>query len=183
MSSVTALKLIKTEFNREFEQAFREHARMVYRAAYCVTRNPQDAEDVVQALFLGLLRRGFSPGMKHNLPGYLYRSAVNLSLNTVRLRGRHVPLTELTCERLSDTAGDAAQVQDCDLKTRLAEAMAQLNPSDVELLILRYEFDYSDAQIAKLLSKSRGAVAVTLYRARRRLKRLLIPSEQSHEEK
>jgi RNA polymerase sigma factor (sigma-70 family) len=55
----------------------------------------------------------------------------------------------------------------------LVEAIAQLNPRAVEMLILRYEHHYSDAEIAKLLGKSRGVVAVTLYRARARLKKLL----------
>jgi DNA-directed RNA polymerase specialized sigma24 family protein len=41
------------------------------------------------------------------------------------------------------------------------------------MLILRYEHNYSDAQIAKMLGKSRGTVAVTLYRTRARLKKLL----------
>jgi DNA-directed RNA polymerase specialized sigma24 family protein len=43
----------------------------------------------------------------------------------------------------------------------------------VEVLVLRYEHDYSDAEIARLLGKSRGAVALTLFRARARLKKLL----------
>jgi len=43
----------------------------------------------------------------------------------------------------------------------------------VEILILHYEHDYSDAQIGKLLGTSRGVIAVTLYRARARLKKLL----------
>jgi RNA polymerase sigma factor (sigma-70 family) len=51
--------------------------------------------------------------------------------------------------------------------------MAKLSPSAVEILILRYEHNFSDAQIAKMLGKSRGTVAVTLYRARARLKKLL----------
>jgi DNA-directed RNA polymerase specialized sigma24 family protein len=43
----------------------------------------------------------------------------------------------------------------------------------VEMLILRYEHNYSDAEIGKLLGKSRGVIAVTLYRARARLKKLV----------
>ena len=62
---------------------------------------------------------------------------------------------------------------------RVVHAMAQLNPRAVEMLILRYEHDYNDAEIAKMLGTSRGAVAVTLYRARARLKKLLM--EKNHE--
>jgi RNA polymerase sigma factor (sigma-70 family) len=46
----------------------------------------------------------------------------------------------------------------------------------VEILVLRYEHNYSDAEIAGMLGKSRGTVAVTLNRARARLKKLLAAS-------
>jgi DNA-directed RNA polymerase specialized sigma24 family protein len=153
MSSVTVASVTNSRWTEDFEQIFREHAQMIYRTAFSVTRSRQDAEDVVQTLFLRLLRLGVPKGAQENAHAYLYRAAVNLSLNAVRLRARHV-----------------------SLQHRLIESMTQLSPRDVEMLILRYEHNYSDAQIAKVLGKSRGAVAVMLYRARRRLKRLVSDS-------
>jgi len=47
------------------------------------------------------------------------------------------------------------------------------------MLILRYEHDYTDAEIAGVLGTSRGVVAVTLFRARARLKKLLRASRES----
>ena len=48
-----------------------------------------------------------------------------------------------------------------------------VNPKAASILILRYLHNYSDAEIAKLLGTSRGVIAVTLYRSRARLKKLL----------
>src|SRR5262245_40536379 len=79
----------------EFERLFREHSHFIYRTAYSVTGSSQDAEDVLQALFLGLLQRGLPPGLKENPKAYLYRAAVNLSLNTLRTRRRNVPATDV----------------------------------------------------------------------------------------
>ena len=62
------------------------------------------------------------------------------------------------------------------------DVIAQVKPRAVEILILHYEHDYSDAQIAHMLGTSRGTIAVTLYRTRARLKKLLsraIPETQS----
>jgi DNA-directed RNA polymerase specialized sigma24 family protein len=59
----------------ELGELFEEHSRLVYRTAYSVTASPQDAEDVLQKLFLHLLRRGFPPGLKENPKAYLYRAA------------------------------------------------------------------------------------------------------------
>jgi RNA polymerase sigma factor (sigma-70 family) len=73
-----------------------------------------------------------------------------------------------------------------ELRHHLLDAIAQLRPRAVEILILHYEHNYSDAEIAKMLGKSRGTIAVTLYRARARLKRLMsrasersVPSAES----
>ena len=56
---------------------------------------------------------------------------------------------------------------------QLLDALSTLKPQAVDMLMLHYKHDYSDAQIAKMLGKSRGTVAVTLYRIRARLKKLL----------
>jgi RNA polymerase sigma factor (sigma-70 family) len=51
--------------------------------------------------------------------------------------------------------------------------MTKLRPRAVEILVLHYEHNYSDAEIAKMLGTSRGTVAVSLFRSRARLKKLL----------
>ena len=64
----------------DFEELFRAHYELVYRTAYSVTGNRPDAEDVLQTIFLRLLRR-LPPDFDRNPKGYLYRAAINLSLN------------------------------------------------------------------------------------------------------
>jgi RNA polymerase sigma factor (sigma-70 family) len=60
-----------------------------------------------------------------------------------------------------------------ELRRNLTEAIAKLRPRAVEILVLHYEHNYSDAEIAKMLGTSRGTVAVSLYRTRARLKKLM----------
>src|SRR5690349_8480293 len=62
------------------EQIFLEHKELVFRAAYRVTGNASDAEDVLQTVFLRLARLEKFPEIA-NLAGYLHRSAVNASLD------------------------------------------------------------------------------------------------------
>src|SRR5688572_4014289 len=115
VSDVTAQAL-----DREFEQLFREHYRMAYRTAYGVTGSAQDAEDVVQTIFLRLLRREFPPDLKQNPKPYLYRAAVNLSLNTIRERKWDL-LTDF--EPASPVNPGPAE----EVHKRLYEAVAELN--------------------------------------------------------
>ena len=47
MSTVPSPEVISNEWTEEFEQIFREHSQWVYRTAYAVTGNAEDAEDVL----------------------------------------------------------------------------------------------------------------------------------------
>lgn len=174
MSSVAVFRRPHEPLAEDLEDAFREHSRLVYRTAYSVTGSAQDAEDVVQTLFLQLLRRGLPPAFKTNPKGYLYRAAVNLSLNAVKSRRRRPTAVDPEKLEVADNRPDEreAAVKD-DLQARLVDAIAQLNPRAVEMLVLRYEHGTSEAEIGRLLGTSRAVVAVTLFRARARLKRLL----------
>jgi RNA polymerase sigma-70 factor, ECF subfamily len=176
MSPVAAFKQATEPLTAELEDIFLEHSRLVYRTAYSVTGSPQDAEDVVQTLFLQLLRRGLPPGLGKNPKAYLYRAAINLALNAVKSRRRRASAADPAHLELAVEASgeaDASDDPDADLQERLVDAIAQLNPRAVEMLILRYEHDYSEGEIGTLLGTSRGVVAVTLFRARARLKKLL----------
>src|SRR5262245_8205154 len=89
MSTATTAGVTCMPLEQEFEQIFREHSRMLYRTAYSLLDNGADAEDVLQTIFLRLLRNGVPSGFQQNVKGYLYRAAVNASLDTIRSRKRH----------------------------------------------------------------------------------------------
>ena len=155
----------------ELEFLFREHYQLVYRTAYSITGTRQDAEDVLQTIFLRLLKRESLPDLKPNPERYLYRSAVNSALTIIRTRQRQ-RLTD-GVENLEILSPDETRNGNEEIEQHLIDAMAQLPPQTVEILILRYEHNYSDAEIAKMLRKSRTTIAVALYRARARLRKLL----------
>lgn len=171
MSTVTLINISGEALEREFEELFREHCQFVYRTAYSVTGNRQDAEDVLQSIFLKLLQREFPSALMKSPRAYLYRAAVNLALNTVRSRKHKnivgdVEMLEAPERVSADGASD-------EMRRNLLNAIARFKPRVVEVLVLRYEHNYSDAEIAKMLGKSRGTIAVTLSRTRARLKKLL----------
>jgi RNA polymerase sigma-70 factor (ECF subfamily) len=160
-----------TQINRELESIFRAHYRMAYRTAYGITGSSEDAEDVVQTIFLRLIRREFPPDLLKKPAAYLYRAAVNLSLNTIRGRKRSIVngVSVLLETQPALSESDSAE----EIHRRLYEAVAELTPESAQILILRYVHEYSDAEIARLLGTSRGTIAVSLYRSRRRLRKLM----------
>jgi DNA-directed RNA polymerase specialized sigma24 family protein len=55
----------------------------------------------------------------------------------------------------------------------LAEALGELHPEAAQILVLKYVHSYKDADIAKAIGTSRGAIAMRLLRSRSRLKKLM----------
>src|SRR6185503_13999637 len=98
MSTVAISDIAGEAVPQELEDIFREHNKLVYRTAYSVTGTAEDAEDVLQSLFLRFLGRGFPPDLRTNPKGYLYRAAFNMSLNIVRSRKKH--LSSVDAERI-----------------------------------------------------------------------------------
>jgi RNA polymerase sigma-70 factor (ECF subfamily) len=174
MLTVSAPDVTNAHSTHEFEAIFREHSRLVYRTAYGVTGNAEDAEDVLQTIFLRLVRRELPPNLKANPRAYLYRAAVNVSLTTLRSR-RRLTLTSdpAAFENSIPAASEHAPDEVRDRLLGALEEMAQTDSAAVEMLILRYFHNYSDADIAKMFGKTRGAIALRLLRARARLKKML----------
>ena len=159
-------------FPPEYEALFQEHYQLVYCTAYGVTGRVEDAEDVVQTIFLRLLKSNRPADFLHPNPqGYFYRAAVNQSLTIVRARQRRE--RGQVSEDLAATVPARVSTHGEELHRQLYDAIAQLNPKAASIVILRYLHDYSDKEIAKMLGTTRGTIAVTLYRSRARLKKLL----------
>jgi len=171
MSTVAIAQKNKTTLPEEFERLYREHATFVYRTALRITRNAEEAEDILQTIFLRLLRRESSPDLQKRPRAYLYRAAVNAALDTIELRRNRSEAADVGEIEATLHSPDSSAKE--KLYRQLHKAIAELNPTSAEMLILRYMHNCSDAAIAKMLGKSRGAVAVTLYRARARLKKLI----------
>ena len=153
------------------EKAFREHHLRVLRAAYRITGNAQDAEDVLQTVFLRLARKGEGALSAGNVPSYLYRAAINASIDLLRARRDRVVVTLEEVDRASvrsaetpDRAGESGEIREW-----LRRALATLSAQAAEMFALRYIEDHGNKEIARMLGVSRATVAVVLHRTRHRL--------------
>lgn len=172
MSTVTApQEKPSVVLPEEFERLYREHAQFVYRTAFRITRNAEEAEDILQTIFLRLMRRECPPDLQKRPRAYLYRAAVNAALDAIQLRRNRSAFVDVSAVEATLHKPDSLLQE--EISRQLHRAIAELNPGAAEILILRYMRNYSDAQIAKMLGKSRGVVAVSLYRSRARLRKLI----------
>jgi RNA polymerase sigma-70 factor (ECF subfamily) len=174
MHATSVPKMADEPLPQEIEDLFQDHYLLVYRTAYGITGRVEDAEDVVQTIFLRLLQRERPPDLSKNPKGYFYRAAVNLSLSTLKARRRHEH--SHVSDELANAVPTSASTRAEELHRTLYGAIAELSSKAASIVVLRYLHSYSDAEIAKVLGTSRGVIAVTLYRARIRLKKLMATS-------
>ncbi|HLJ88201.1 MAG TPA: sigma-70 family RNA polymerase sigma factor [Candidatus Angelobacter sp.] len=159
----------REEDRPEFDQMFMDNKDLVFRAAYRITGNASDAEDVLQTVFLRLLRQDQPPEIRH-LRAYLHRAAVNAALDTLRMKkdAQNVPLEDSPA--LPEVATLSGRVPG-ELQDWLRQALAKLNPRWAEMFVLRFIEDYSNGEIARLMKTSAAVVAVVLHRTRAQLKK------------
>ena len=158
----------------DLERMFREHHALVFRAAYRVTGNAEDAEDVLQTVFLRMMKRAEGAPPVEHLASFLHRAAVNAALDLVRSRQnvRSVPLDELE-PVLSEPAHRSPERlrHSGEIREWLRGALARLNPRIAEMFMLRFFEGKDNPEIARLLETTTGTVAVTLSRTRDRLEK------------
>ena len=162
--------------NAEFEELavlFRNYHKAIFRIAYRMTGSRSDAEDVLQTIFLRLTpnRRDLSP----NPEGYLHRAAVNASLDLLRSRTRgnwvSLDVIDFNQNKQFSTQSPEDDFADVELRELIRHAVAKLEGRAATAFALRYFEGLDNARIAQILGTSQMVVAVTLHRARTRLRK------------
>ena len=173
----------------EFEELavlFRNHHQSIFRIAYRITGSRSDAEDVLQTVFLRLTpdwsRRDLSP----NPEGYLHRSAVNASLDLIRRRKRAnfvaLDVVDFDQSLNQSVASPEDDLADVELRELIRHAVAKLEGRAATAFALRYFEGYDNNRIAQILGTSQMVVAVTLHRARTRLRKEIGSYLEKHHE-
>ncbi len=154
--------------NRAFEELFLAHWSPVYRLLVRLVGDPAEAEDLALETFLKLYQRP-PEQVDDRLGGWLRRVATNLGLHSIRSFKRR--------ERYEITAGkgaldEAAENRPAEIvageeERRLARAaLAQMNPRQSQLLVLRYS-GMAYKEIAATLNISPASIGPLLMRAER----------------
>lgn len=147
------------------EQTVAQYGRAIYRVALQYTRQPADAEDVLQEVLLERYRGEISFPSPEQERRWLLRVAVNKSRNLLRA-GRRRPTVPLE-EALAVYAPEEKNYRE------VYEAVLSL-PRNYRLTVDLYYYEgYSTGEIAALLGAREATVRTWLRRARLKLKELL----------
>jgi RNA polymerase sigma-70 factor, ECF subfamily len=125
------------------------------------------AEELVSEAFLKLYGTTLPPAAKANVPGWLYRTAMNLGIDDLRSRARHFRLEQEAAhsnEANSHGEDGLQQVLRAERQQRVRCVLAKLKPEWAQLLLLRAS-GYSYKELAQHLELAPASVGTMLLRA------------------
>ena len=155
------------EWARQFDVLFENHYSDLYRYALRRCDNPADAQDLVAETFLVAWRRRGELPQGNEARLWLFGTCRLLRMNqrrSIRRRGRLL-------ERLRLTVRHSSPVPDADgIGPEVRAALASLDATDREVLLLAAWEELSAPEIAVVLEISPSAARKRLERARRRFR-------------
>ena len=164
-------------FRRGDREAFTElvirYQKPIYNAAFWVLRKAEDASDVTQIVFLKVVERLDEYDPQYKFFSWIYRIAVNESLNLLRRNGHDDEWDdEAEFEGPADRSPEW-QLSELERSRRLKGAMMKLSTTDRTVLTLRHFSECSYEEIAQVLEIEPKTVKSRLFDARQRLRALL----------
>lgn len=154
--------------DRAADQAYRDHATEVYRVAYGILRDADEAIDVTHDAFARAWERWEQYDSQRPLRAWLHGIVVHLALDQLRRRKvRRLAIPALGRNSLATAGTGAGADPAIDIARRqvVDDALATLGPDARAALVLRHYYGYEYAQIATFLGTNSGTVGSILSRA------------------
>lgn len=156
---------------RAFAELLTRYEKVVYNAAYRVLGTEVDAQDVTQTVFLKVYENLATYNPKYRFFSWMYRIAINESVNAKRRLRQTVELTEATSTELN-TAEQS--LLNSDQEEQIGIALMALTPENRAILILKHYQEFSYREIAYIMDLTESKVKARLFSARQRLGQILL---------
>jgi RNA polymerase sigma-70 factor (ECF subfamily) len=164
-----------------FRALVEQHSHAVFRLAYRMTGNEQDAEDVVQESFLRAYRHLGRFEARANFATWLYRIVANCAVDLMRVRQSrrdqsHVESLDAVESSVAGHGhGPERLAESAEIGQRVAAAMHELSPLERAAFTLRHHEGRSIREISKILGLGTSAAKHSVFRAVRKLRVALAP--------
>ena len=151
-----------------FAALVEQYEKPVYNVALRMLRNSEDARDIAQTVFMKAYQNLSNYDPQYKFYSWIYRMAINESLNILRVRGRNAGPVD---ERLPEEgAGPSELLAEDQTREAVLEAVERLKPEHRAVIVLRYFVDRNYEDMGEILGIDAKTVKSRLYTARQLLK-------------
>lgn len=164
-----------------FEELVRRYQQPVFAIIYRMTSQYQEAEDLTQEVFLNIYQKLYQFDTSKKFSPWIYRIAVNTCITAMRKKNKVININfDESYIRQYDTninyhyTDPELVFARKELKEEIKLAIENLPPNYKSVIILRYQMDFNNQEIADILGVSKENVEVKVHRARKALRKIII---------
>ena len=158
-----------------FDTLVTRHRRTVYQVCYRFVNHHEDASDLTQDTFVRAWKALGTFRGQARFSTWIYRIAVNVSLNRVSLKTPHTDAVDFDLVADVREPAPGAAIDRQQRQAMVRKAVQSLPPRQRTALILRTYHDLSHQEVADIVGTSVGAVKANVFHALANLKKRLEP--------
>lgn len=164
-----------------FEEILNRYKKSVFSIIYRMIGNYHEAEDICQEVFINVYKKIYQFDSSKKFAPWIHRIAVNSCITAMRKNNKIVLINfdegyAQHYERNPHEYTDDPQLvfENLELKTEIESALMKLPESYRIIIVLRYQLDLDNQEIAEVLGISRENVEVKVHRARKALRKVIL---------
>ncbi|MGI5912243.1 MAG: RNA polymerase sigma factor [Syntrophomonadaceae bacterium] len=163
-----------------FEELVNRYKKPIFSIVYKMIGQYQEAEDVTQEVFVSVYQKLYQFDSNKKFAPWIYRIAANASISALRKRKKTIIVDfDETYGKAyedyytGDTCNPHIVLEREELKYYINEAINELPSNYRIVIILRYQMELNNQEIADILEISKENVEVKVHRARKALRKII----------
>ena len=171
---------LRGEFSA-FEELVNRYKNSVFAIIYRMTGQYQEAEDISQEVFLNVYQKLYQFDKTKKFSPWIHRIAINTCITALRKKNKvalinfdETFLNQHQWEEPNYYGSPDIVLERSELRSEITAALKQLPTSYQSVLVLRYQLDLNNQEIADTLGVTKENVEVKIHRARKALRKILI---------
>ena len=161
----------KSGEKQAWEDLVEKYHRVVFNVAFRMLNDRSEAEEITQAVFVRIVERLQDFDSKHKFFSWIYKIAVNESLNHRRSRNGKERISE---EIQSQEISPDKRYEEAEISAGVRQALMRLTEEYRAVVVLRHFQGLAYDEIAKILEVPEKTIKSRLFTARLRLREILM---------
>lgn len=164
-----------------YEELINRYSKSVFGIIYRMTGNHQDAEDIAQDVFITVYQKLYQFDDSKKFGPWIHKIAINTCISTLRKKKKVVTLNfdegymkQYEQDNYSYHDDPELIFERSELKAEIESALLELPENYRLIIVLRYQMDLNNQEIAEIIGVSRENVEVKVHRARKALRRIIL---------